>query len=184
MSHDDPREAQQTMDERRLSYIGARVSYVPPPPETGRRRFRPGGWVVGFFVLWVAGALFPRTCFLCRAGDAQASVARSQMVQFKAALALYQVDNGTYPTRAQGLDALITQPTVAPVPRNWLGPYMDNIPTIPRDPWGNSYEYGLYGPPPGKFRIICFGRDGRPGGTGLDADLYATSSDDSQGSSD
>ena len=41
--------------------------------------------------------------------------------------------------------------------------------TLPKDPWGNEYGYE---PPIGTqdYRIICYGRDGAPGGEGDDRD--------------
>jgi general secretion pathway protein G len=54
------------------------------------------------------------------------------------ALKLYELDNGTFPTTEQGLDALWTKPSSSPVPKNWNGPYLDKK---PQDPWGNPYVY-------------------------------------------
>ncbi len=56
------------------------------------------------------------------------------------ALDLYELDNGRYPSTEQGLKALIEQPTTAPTPNNWNGPYLKKK-TIPKDPWGKDYQY-------------------------------------------
>jgi len=45
-------------------------------------------------------------------------------------------------------------------------------PTFLVDPWGNDFRYRRT---ERGFEISSFGRDGRPGGTGLDADLAVTS---------
>src|SRR6476469_4469237 len=69
---------------------------------------------------------------------------RIQKVQadFKAiqtALKLYKIDNFQFPTSDQGLEALVTKPTLAPVPRNWKsGGYLE---TLQRDPWDRPYLY-------------------------------------------
>jgi general secretion pathway protein G len=56
------------------------------------------------------------------------------------ALDLYQLDNGHYPTTEQGLSALVQEPTQAPVPTKWNGPYLKKK-KIPKDPWGRDYVY-------------------------------------------
>ena len=57
-----------------------------------------------------------------------------------AALDMYELDNGKYPTTEQGLKALILKPTSIPVPGNWNGAYLKKK-QIPEDPWGNEYVY-------------------------------------------
>ena len=57
-----------------------------------------------------------------------------------AALDLYEIDNGRYPTTAQGLDALLKEPTASPAPKNWNGPYLKKK-KQPLDPWGKDYIY-------------------------------------------
>ena len=54
----------------------------------------------------------------------------------KISLARYQMDNGSYPTTAEGLAVLMTAPANAPA--NWHGPYTDKIPL---DPYGEPYQY-------------------------------------------
>ncbi|HLF19101.1 MAG TPA: type II secretion system major pseudopilin GspG [Candidatus Omnitrophota bacterium] len=81
-----------------------------------------------------------------RSEQAKVSVARSDIeAHLSTALKLYELDNGSFPTTAQGLQALKVQPTTAPAPKNWNGPYVEKDPL---DPWGNSYVYAS----PGKNR--------------------------------
>lgn len=100
----------------------------------------------------------------------QARVARAQadIAALSAALNLYRLDNATYPTTDQGLQALATRPTSPPVPNNWAqNGYIDRVPA---DPWGRPYQYlapGVHGP----FDVFSLGADGRPGGSGVDADI-------------
>lgn len=100
----------------------------------------------------------------------QARVARvkSDLATLSSALDLYRLDNQSYPTTEQGLDALVTRPTRPPVPANWAANgYIDRLPS---DPWGNAYQYlspGVHGP----FDIFSLGANGRPGGTGMDAEI-------------
>lgn len=72
-------------------------------------------------------------------GRARHLAAQQQMGVFRIALESYAIDAGQYPTTEQGLEALRTPPTLAPVPRRWRGPYLTG--EIPLDPWGAAYEY-------------------------------------------
>ena len=83
------------------------------------------------------------------------------------ALSLYRLDNGFYPTTAQGLRALSSKPDRLPVPRNWNGPYLkvNRRDDILLDPWGNKYIY-VY---PGRnsrdgYDLISYGKDRKKGG--------------------
>jgi general secretion pathway protein G len=73
-------------------------------------------------------------------GESKKTAAQDQIHNFSAALDLYELDNGVLPTTEQGLAALITQPTTAPVPANWKGPYL-KPPILRKDPWGDDYIY-------------------------------------------
>jgi general secretion pathway protein G len=75
-----------------------------------------------------------------RSGEAKKVAAQRQIDAYKTALGLYELDNGFYPSTEQGLTALITLPTSAPVPNNWKGPYLDP-PVLRKDPWGHDYLY-------------------------------------------
>lgn len=57
-----------------------------------------------------------------------------------AALGLFELDNGIYPTTDQGLIALLQKPAISPVSENWSGPYLKKK-IIPKDPWGREYKY-------------------------------------------
>jgi len=103
-----------------------------------------------------------------RIGDAQISAAKQDIRGIEQALKLYRLDNFDYPSTEQGLAALSSEPA-DPNIRNWKGPYLERL---PKDPWGNEYEY-VY---PGNRNtagvdIYTLGRDGRPGGEGEDADI-------------
>ncbi|GAB5559426.1 MAG: GspG family T2SS major pseudopilin variant ExeG [Synoicihabitans sp.] len=51
----------------------------------------------------------------------------------------YRIDMGSYPTTAQGLEALITAPQGG---GRWKGPYIDSPNgKVPMDPWQQPYEY-------------------------------------------
>lgn len=67
--------------------------------------------------------------------------ARVQIEEFEKALDMYKLQVGTYPTAAQGLEALRVPPADLKNPQKWQGPYIKDI--IPTDPWGNPYQYEL-----------------------------------------
>lgn len=76
------------------------------------------------------------------------------------ALDLYEVDNGRYPTTEQGLMALIEEPSSAPVPKNWNGPYLKKK-SLPKDPWDKDYAYvspGIHNTE--EYDLSSLGRDG------------------------
>ena len=107
-----------------------------------------------------------------RLATAKDKTARAQIELLGTALDTYRLDNGAYPTTAQGLDALWKAPTTAPVPRNWAGPYLKK--RVPADPWGNPYVYRSPGESnPDSYDLTSLGRDGAPGGEGEDADLHS-----------
>ena len=101
-----------------------------------------------------------------RVGDAQIQAAKQDLRGIENALKLYRLDNFSYPTSEQGLQALVTRPA-DPNIRNWKGPYLDRL---PKDPWTNPYLY-LNPGNNSEIDIYTLGRDGRPGGEGEDADI-------------
>ena len=101
-----------------------------------------------------------------RPDQARAVAAHQDIAALTQALKLYRLDNGRYPSTAQGLTALHQRPTQPPEPRNWR-PYMDRL---PNDPWGNPYQYlqpGVHG----EIDVFSLGADGQAGGSGSDADI-------------
>lgn len=103
---------------------------------------------------------------------ARVTTARTQIKQIEAALDFYRMDNGRYPSTDQGLEALVRKPSSEPVPRNWRPEGYLKGGEVPRDPWGNPYQYES----PGShntysFDLWSFGSDGAAGGDGTDADI-------------
>ena len=102
-----------------------------------------------------------------RVDDAQITKAVAEISNIENALKFYPLDNFAYPTTEQGIEALVTKPN-DPNVRNWkTGGYLDRM---PKDPWGNPYLYlnpGING----EIDIYTLGRDGRPDGEGIDADI-------------
>ncbi len=114
----------------------------------------------------LAALVVPRV--LDRPDEARVVAARNDVAAIAQALKLYRLDNQRYPTTEQGLAALVSRPTVAPLPPNWKpNGYLERL---PKDPWGHPYQYlspGLRG----EIDVFSFGADGQPGGTGIDAEV-------------
>jgi len=103
---------------------------------------------------------------LGRADEARVTAARTDVGNLMQALKLYRLDNQRYPSAEQGLQALVSRPTVEPLPLNWK-PYLEKL---PRDPWGRPYQY-LNPGAHGEVDVLSLGADGQPGGEGFNADV-------------
>lgn len=110
------------------------------------------------------GIVGPRV--LDQVGTAQVNTVRTQFGNFEAALKAYKLDNYRYPTTEQGLEALVSQPEIDPIPKKWKQ-YLDKL---PRDPWEGEYKYES--PSDGHpYDIYTLGADGVRGGEDQDADM-------------
>ena len=115
--------------------------------------------IIGLLAAYVGPKYFSQV------GKSEVKTARAQIVGFEKALQQYRLDVGSLPTTQQGLQALMAKPdNVA----KWDGPYLEKA--LPADPWGHPYVYVAPGEH-SEFDISSTGRDGRPGGDGLDADV-------------
>jgi general secretion pathway protein G len=101
-----------------------------------------------------------------RDDDARVTVAKTDVNNIMQQLKLYKLDNQTYPSSEQGLQALMTRPTAGPAPANWKG-YIEKL---PNDPWGKPYQY-LNPGIKGDVDVMSFGADGVAGGEGKNADI-------------
>ncbi|MDU1877483.1 MULTISPECIES: type II secretion system major pseudopilin GspG [Citrobacter] len=61
----------------------------------------------------------------------------TDIVALENALDMYKLDNHRYPTTEQGMEALVTAPTLAPLAENYSTD--GYIRRLPNDPWGNDY---------------------------------------------
>ena len=87
------------------------------------------------------------------------------------AMEMFRLDNLTYPGAGEGLTSLRTPPANLSLPQNYrAGGYIKDL---PNDPWGRPYQYVTPGRTGQAFDIFSLGADGKPGGEGNDADIYA-----------
>jgi general secretion pathway protein G len=75
-------------------------------------------------------------------------------------LSMYKMDNYKYPNTEQGLEALVEETDVEPLPRRF--PNGGYVKRLPDDPWGNEYQ--LLNPGEnGDIDIFSMGPDGEAG---------------------
>ena len=114
----------------------------------------------------LAGIVVPN--ILDNVDKAQVQKVKADFAGIKTALNSYRLDNYTYPTTEQGLEALVEKPSLPPEARHWKEEgYLDELPL---DPWERPYYYQSPGEN-GKYDLYTLGRDGVPGGEGVDADI-------------
>lgn len=101
-----------------------------------------------------------------RPNEARQVRAKNDIGTLSSALELYKLDNFSYPSTEQGLQALIEKPSGDPEPANWQS--NGYVKSLPKDPWGRDYLYVSEG---GDFEIISLGNDGAEGGEEFDMDI-------------
>ena len=98
-------------------------------------------------------------------GSAKSDTAQLQIEELGAGLHL---EVGRYPTTDEGLAALVEEPTGV---NNWNGPYLKKK-TVPKDPWGNDYNYRS----PGEnaiYDLYSLGQDNMEGGEDENEDVVS-----------
>ena len=115
--------------------------------------------IIGLLAAYVGPKYFSQI------GKSEVKTTKAQIVGFEKALQQYRLDVGRYPTTEEGLQALMIKPANV---SKWGGPYLEK--KLPNDPWERPYIYVSPGEH-GDVDISSMGRDGRPGGDGLDADI-------------
>lgn len=100
----------------------------------------------------LAGYVAPR--YFSQVGKSEIQVARAQIESLEKALDQYRLEKRRYPTAEEGLDA--------------IRPFLKKA--VPNDPWDRPYVYRTPGQN-AEFELFSYGRDGKPGGSGEDADI-------------
>lgn len=110
---------------------------------------------------------------------ARVNTAHAQVKQLESVLEFYRMDNARYPSSEQGLQALVRKPSGDPQPRNYRPEGYLQGGVVPKDPWGEDYQYRSPGEHnPYSFDLWSLGADGKPGGDGNDADVGNWASDE------
>ncbi len=118
----------------------------------------------------LAGYIGPK--IMGRPEEAKRTKAAMQIKGLETALQLYKLDNGSYPSTDQGLQALVEPPESGKLPPKWRkGGYLEKG-KVPKDPWSNDFVYlspGINS----DFDLISYGPDGESGGEDENADVNA-----------
>ena len=120
--------------------------------------------VVLAILVVISGFVAPQVMnYLAKAKHQAAAI---EIERLSGILDLYLLDNGRYPTTAEGLDALFEGPSGAD---GWNGPYIKKAEQL-LDPWEAAYLYRSPGDH-GRIDIWSLGADGREGGEDEEADV-------------
>lgn len=114
--------------------------------------------IIGLLAVMVVPQVFEQF------GSAQEKRIAADIRQIESQLKLYRLDAFSYPSTAEGLQALVTQPSNV---RNWRGPYIE---VLPEDPWGQEYRYANPGTHGREIEVFTYGADNAEGGDGGDTD--------------
>ncbi len=149
------------------------------------KKFRPASLQSGFsmieilVVLVIIGLLVSIVApnVLDRADDARVQKVQADFKAIETALKMYRLDNFGYPSSEQGLEALVSKPTIDPVPRQYRSnAYLENL---PKDPWNRPYLYLSPGEEK-EFDIYTLGADGISGGSDQNSDINNWSTGEDQ----
>lgn len=124
--------------------------------------------VVIALIALIAAVLTPQ--LIGQMTRARAKTAQLQLDTVASAVELFRSDVGRYPTQAEGLQALLTDPGGI---QGWTGPYLKDA-TALNDPWNKKLIY-VIDTNSLNFAVESLGADGKQGGAGADRDLRAPS---------
>ena len=118
-------------------------------------------FILGLLVTLVAPRIIGRT------DEARVTKAKADIKAIEEAMNMFKLDNGFYPSTAEGIAALVQAPPRARRfnPDGYLS-------KNPEDPWGNPYLYSTDGR---DAVVVSLGADGVEGGEGYNADIDSRS---------
>lgn len=123
--------------------------------------------IVMVIIAMLAALVGPRVMGALASSKIKAS--KIQIETLSASVDAFHLDTGRFPTQAEGLQVLVDNPEKAPI-KNWRGPYLKKN-KVPADEWGNAFVYEIPSKHKMPFDLYSLGADGKPGGTGDDAEL-------------
>jgi general secretion pathway protein G len=101
---------------------------------------------------------------LDRLKGANQTTAQTQIQLLSTTIDTFRLDMGRYPKELGELVNKVDD-------KKWEGPYLPK--RIPKDPWGNSYEYKCPGEEGREYDIISYGADGTSGGDEENIDIVS-----------
>ena len=146
----------------RLGSVGRGDGIVPAPARGYSQRGFSLIEIILVVVLIGGIVAFAATRILGGGDRAKANLTKAQVQTLAEKVQQYEMDTGSLPN---SLDELVTQPGNA---SGWLGPYAKAAEL--KDPWNHPYDYRV--PGDGQpFDLLSLGKDGKPGGDSVDADV-------------
>ncbi|GHG74748.1 type II secretion system protein GspG [Comamonas sp. JC664] len=132
----------------------ANASPTPPTTEGTNRRQRLGRFLLAAVFLVATGLAFTLVYATeDRTLDSAQRRARADIRKLEGMFKSHHRLMGRFPTKEEGFNLLIDARL---------------LDRVPEDPWGHPYVYWMNGD---KGAVVSYGADGKPGGSGLDADL-------------
>ena len=113
--------------------------------------------VVMVILVLLAALVTPRLLGRTEQGRQTATIAQISILENE--LQKYAIDNGSFPTSEEGLEALVREPSSA---KKWRGPYLKDA-IMPQDTWGADYEYESPGQDDRDYDLWSKGKDGESG---------------------
>ena len=136
------------------------------PPAAGQLGFTLIEIMVVVVIIGILAALVGPRLF-GQVDRARIEAAKAEISTIENAMKFYRLDNFTYPTSEQGIEALVTKPNDPNIKNYNPGGYLERI---PKDPWGNPYVY-LNPGNHGEIDVYTLGADGAVGGEDSNADI-------------
>lgn len=124
-------------------------------------RFKLRRFIIGSLILLAAWPVWSFSVrYFSTSGGCHCDFTRADMLSLHNALDFYQLKTGSFPSTEQGLKALITKPTIAPIPSHWI----QIMKRESLDAWRNPYAYRFPGnKDPTIPEVFCKGPDGIEG---------------------
>jgi general secretion pathway protein G len=114
-------------------------------------------------VIIAALAYIVSTNVIGRLEKARVETTKIQIKQLETALKQFKLDNGFYPETQQGLQALVSPPTVGRIPQRYAPEGYLEGGKVPKDQWESDFIYiGPDQTQDGSYEIISPGPDGVP----------------------
>ena len=136
---------------------------LPPGPKSAPAKPQGGFTLLEIMLVVVIISLLLGTAIYRMGGVVETgreAAVKADIQALSTQMKLYSGMNGFYPTQSQGLQALVKQPSSAPVPKQWHQAFEK----VPHDPWDSEYNYTFPGRHnPNSFDVFSSGPDRQPG---------------------
>lgn len=123
--------------------------------------------IVMVIIAMLAALVGPR--LLSALSSSKVKATRIQIETLSNAVDTFHLDVGRFPAQQEGLTVLVTNPQGSPIPA-WRGPYLKKM-KVPNDEWARPFIYEIPSKHGMGFDLYSLGADGKPGGSGDDADI-------------